>query len=341
MFKIIGADQKEYGPVSADQIRQWITEGRVNGQTKVCAEGTQDWKPLEMFPDFGLTAGPAPAGIPGSVVEAPVSREEILARDYSLDIISCFSRGWDLFKNNFAILFVTFLLLVVLAVAVSGAVQLVFAGIGVNRLPFASKIYLGPLYIIFNALVLGPAMGGFYHVYLATLRGQPANAGDLFIGFKSFQDLFLGKLIPGLVAALCMLPYNIVSSAKMAPFFDHLQQNPSAVKPQEIISTLVSGYTSSPVLFFVCLVVTMYLTVNWQFTLPLIVDKKMGFWTAMSTSWRIVHKHWFHVFGLLVLMGLLNVAGLCMCCVGLLFTIPLGLTALVYAYEDIFVRKVA
>jgi len=24
MYKIIGADQKEYGPVSADQLRQWL-----------------------------------------------------------------------------------------------------------------------------------------------------------------------------------------------------------------------------------------------------------------------------------------------------------------------------
>ena len=53
MYKIIGADEKEYGPITTDQIRQWITEGRVNAQTKVCAEGTQDWKPLGSFPEFG------------------------------------------------------------------------------------------------------------------------------------------------------------------------------------------------------------------------------------------------------------------------------------------------
>ena len=38
-YKIIGADLKEYGPVSAEQIRQWITEGRVNSETKLQAEG--------------------------------------------------------------------------------------------------------------------------------------------------------------------------------------------------------------------------------------------------------------------------------------------------------------
>jgi hypothetical protein len=39
MYKIIGADGKEYGPVSTEQLRQWLTEGRVNNQTRVLAEG--------------------------------------------------------------------------------------------------------------------------------------------------------------------------------------------------------------------------------------------------------------------------------------------------------------
>jgi hypothetical protein len=66
MYKIIGADQKEYGPISTDQIRQWISEGRVNVETRACAEGSTDWKPLGMFPDFasvspGSTSSGAPA----------------------------------------------------------------------------------------------------------------------------------------------------------------------------------------------------------------------------------------------------------------------------------------
>jgi prepilin-type processing-associated H-X9-DG protein len=50
MYKIIGADQKEYGPVLADQINQWIAQGRVNSQTKTQSGG--DWKPLSEFPEF-------------------------------------------------------------------------------------------------------------------------------------------------------------------------------------------------------------------------------------------------------------------------------------------------
>ena len=52
MYKIFGADQKEYGPVSADQVRQWIADGRVTGRTQVQAEGSSEWKSLSEFHEF-------------------------------------------------------------------------------------------------------------------------------------------------------------------------------------------------------------------------------------------------------------------------------------------------
>jgi hypothetical protein len=62
MYKIIGADQKEYGPVSAEQLRQWLAEGRVNVQTQVLPEGATEWTTLGSLPEFaGVSAGPVPA----------------------------------------------------------------------------------------------------------------------------------------------------------------------------------------------------------------------------------------------------------------------------------------
>ena len=52
MYKIIGADGQQYGPVSADQIRRWLAENRVNAQTLVQLEGTQEWKALSLFQEF-------------------------------------------------------------------------------------------------------------------------------------------------------------------------------------------------------------------------------------------------------------------------------------------------
>jgi hypothetical protein len=73
MFKIIGADGQQYGPVSAEQLRQWIVEGRANAQTLIQAEGSADWKPLGQFPEFatppiGTTLPPSVAGQPRAQV---------------------------------------------------------------------------------------------------------------------------------------------------------------------------------------------------------------------------------------------------------------------------------
>ena len=52
MYKIVGVDGQQYGPVSAEEIRRWIAEHRVNAQTLVHLEGSPDWKPLGLFPEF-------------------------------------------------------------------------------------------------------------------------------------------------------------------------------------------------------------------------------------------------------------------------------------------------
>jgi len=67
MYRIIGADGNQYGPISADQLRQWVAEGRANAQTKVLAEGTTEWKPLSEFPEFfPSVSAPGPTPLPPS-----------------------------------------------------------------------------------------------------------------------------------------------------------------------------------------------------------------------------------------------------------------------------------
>jgi energy-converting hydrogenase Eha subunit A len=70
MFKIVGADGREYGPVAAETLRQWISEGRVNASTSVQAEGATHWQPLSSFPEFGLPAAPTAPSPPPAVPAA-------------------------------------------------------------------------------------------------------------------------------------------------------------------------------------------------------------------------------------------------------------------------------
>jgi len=63
MYKIIGADGREYGPVTAEQLRRWVAEGRVNAQTQVRPEGSTEWQSIGIRPEFAaLFLAPVPAG---------------------------------------------------------------------------------------------------------------------------------------------------------------------------------------------------------------------------------------------------------------------------------------
>jgi TM2 domain-containing membrane protein YozV len=64
MYKIIGTDGRPYGPVSAEEIRRWIAENRINAQTLVQMEGAQEWKPLGSFSEFASGPKTIPPPIP-------------------------------------------------------------------------------------------------------------------------------------------------------------------------------------------------------------------------------------------------------------------------------------
>jgi len=62
LFKIRGADQNEYGPVTADVVIQWIAANRLARHSLAQIEGSTEWKPLSEFPEFQgvLSAQSAP-----------------------------------------------------------------------------------------------------------------------------------------------------------------------------------------------------------------------------------------------------------------------------------------
>ena len=77
MYKIVGADGREYGPATAGQLRQWMAEGRASAQTPTLAPGAPEWKPLGALPEFaGLFAPTFPPVI------GPLQRATALAGQF-------------------------------------------------------------------------------------------------------------------------------------------------------------------------------------------------------------------------------------------------------------------
>jgi uncharacterized membrane protein len=317
-YIIIGGDQKEYGPITENDIRQWITEGRINAQTMAKGDGAAEWRALAAFPEFSdLFATHVPGTIAPPTVMAPADWAE---RDYDLDIGGCISRGWELFKNNMGLLVGAFLVYFLIEGAIAA----------VGYIPL-----IGPLFSLANLVIAGPLMGGLYWVFIQTVRGRPAQVGDVFCGFRRcFSQLFLGHLVPALLAGLCLVPVAVVFAITMLPTILHSMSNSQGSSTSPAF-TLAAGAMLIGVTL-ICLVPLFYLTTCWAFTLPLIIDKDMDFWTAMKTSYKMVKKHWWQVFALILLVGLINVAGVCLCCVGIIFTAPIAFATLMIGYENIF-----
>ena len=70
MYRIIGADGREYGPISLEELRQWHTQGRVNAQTRVLVTGETNWKTIAELPQF---SAPPPPSVTPEPIRPPVT----------------------------------------------------------------------------------------------------------------------------------------------------------------------------------------------------------------------------------------------------------------------------
>ncbi len=82
----------------------------------------------------------------------------------------------------------------------------------------------------------------------------------------------------------------------------------------------------------VLIVPGIYLTVGYVFAPWFVLDRRVGFWEAMELSRHAVQPHWFELFGLVMMIILLNLLGALALGVGLLVTIPVSWCALTAAY---------
>lgn len=339
-YIIIGGDNKEYGPVSEDDIRLWINEGRLNAASRVKAESDAEFRALAQFPEFAAALGTQAAPTATSPVQ---TAQDYSDRDYELDIGGCITRGWDVYKENFGILFGSFLIMGLVEIACAGALNLVTLPFSKHLLEASIGVRLGfnYFYSAVLALVAGPLMGGLFLVYLKTIRREPTGVGEVFAGFqRAYMQLFLGALVVSLINGACMLPFQYVFQVKTGPLFQQMQQmqnDPAGM--QNLLPQLLPALGSSLPVLLICLVPVTFFTVCLQFTLPLIIDKQMDFGTAMKTSWNMTMKHFWYVLGLTILAGLVGVLGLLGCCIGMIFTLPIGIAAMMFAYETIFSAK--
>lgn len=238
MFFIIGADNIQYGPATAEEVCEWIKQGRADGRTLARAETSETLKPLAEFPEFAEALPPAqPPVIQPAILSAdanaanvPLQQSIIVARDF--DVFACLNHGWALLMNNLWLL------------AASAGVVWVIDDM-FNRIPILGGFLSGVLY------------GGLYLVNLKCIRQKPTSVMEVFSGFgPAFPQLAIAGLLMALFTTLGTLLFYVPG---------------------------------------------LYLKVGWVFVLPLVVDHRLHFWSAMEVSRKVATRLWFKAFLLLVI----------------------------------------
>jgi hypothetical protein len=108
-----------------------------------------------------------------------------------------------------------------------------------------------------------------------------AGVGDVFcIGFqKSFSQLFLGYFVVVLLYGLVPGTVQLSSyTVKLAPLLAQMQNGTPDGHSGHLSPQILSAFVSTLPILLICMIPVTYLSVNWLFTQPLIIDRQMDFW---------------------------------------------------------------
>lgn len=194
-YRVLGGDRQEYGPATADEVRQWITEGRLNGESLVRPEGSAQWLPLATFPELAQALPPQSA--PGAPPPLETSWSgPAVSPVADLHVGSCLVRSWDLLRAHFGLLFAATFLVWML-------------GMIMQFLPLVGFVYW---------LLQGVLYGGLYLVFLSCIRGRSTGVAEVFSGFGTgFAQLLLAGVMTSLLSGIgflfCVLPWVYLTVA--------------------------------------------------------------------------------------------------------------------------------
>lgn len=339
MFILIGSDGKEYGPASAEHVKQWIADGRATLETLGKRVGEEAWRRLVDFPELHRRSPISDA--PPPKLPVPVANVSNPAGLESSGAVSASSLGTgagepmasaSISGNSGAA-----------ASAVGGTNEMTSSGalgVAAPASPVAvdPRAYADELIGRAGKLRIWHCVGRAWRLTTAHFW---AIVGGTFIGlmvlgvmqmvpfFGAVASIFLsGVLYGGLY--LYYLKHVRGEAADLGVIFSGFS---SAFLPLMLASLVSSLLTTLGLLFLI--LPGIYLAIGYLFTFLLIQDRKLDFWCAMEVSRRVITAQWWRVFGLMIVAGFLACLGVIGFFIGIFVTLPILFGAIVYAYEDL------
>ena len=224
---------------------------------------------------------------------------QILYRRNAVGPIECITAGWELVKGQYWL----------------------FVGMCVVAMLIGSAVPAG--------ILLGPLMCGLYVAFFKLRRGEPIEFAMLFKGFDYFGPSVVATLLHAvpIIAFVLGIYFFFYVSLVLTIIAQGDEPNPVA---------LLGVFAMLLLFFAVVFVVIILISVGFTFAYPLIVDRKLKGLDAVKLSFKAAMGNFWGLLGMVVLTGLMNVAGVMACYVGMFLVLPITYASIAAAYERVF-----
>ncbi|HJT66952.1 MAG TPA: hypothetical protein VJ749_10890 [Pyrinomonadaceae bacterium] len=225
---------------------------------------------------------------------------QIVFRRNVVEPIACISAAWAMVKEQYWL----FVGMCAVGLLISGAV------------PFG--------------ILTGPMMCGLYMAFLNIRRGRPIEFGTLFKGFDYFGPSLVATMLHVLPILAIVIPAYFLFYVGM--FVSIAAQGGDEPNPAAFMG--VMGFF---ILFWIAMmIVIIFISIGFTFAYPLIVDRKLSGLDAVKLSFKAALANFWRLLGMSILTGLLALAGLVLCYVGIFLVFPIIYGSIAIAYERVF-----
>ncbi|MEO0896665.1 MAG: glycerophosphoryl diester phosphodiesterase membrane domain-containing protein [Bacteroidota bacterium] len=226
---------------------------------------------------------------------------------YDFNFGEYLGKGWNLLKSYpFGFLghmWLAFLMSIAVTIVSSLVMGFIIGGLISSTSVVVASIgsIIGFLFLFALGAFTQSVMAGVYNVGSEISLHQIRYFATFFNSMRHFGQLFLASLVKGvfymliavLVFAAVGVNLNIESIASMDPT-DYMGNEEAMIADYLYALGGPSAISSILLSFGLIFLLTLYFSVSWAFTIPLIVLKDMHFWQAMEVSRKTITKKWFY-----------------------------------------------
>ena len=176
-------------------------------------------------------------------------------------------------------------------------------------------------------VLLGPMMCGIFLCFLRRIRGEEVGLDRLFKGFDFFGQSVIAALLQMIPALVIIVPFYLVMFIWIVAAGASGKHGGQAAGGVIVVMVLM---------YLVIILASMLLGILFAFTFPLVVDRRLSGFDAVMTSVKAAFGNLGGLLGLMLLSGLMSIAGMCCCYVGVFLVLPITMAAMAVAYRRVF-----